>query len=91
MMRLRVGKSADLVVLFAVWLGLCVLFGQMSAGFLNSATLGSMANRIPALMLTATGMTLLMMTGGIDISASSSLYSRDAACQGLQIGQRLKK
>jgi len=60
-------------VLLAVWVGLIVLFGLLSTGFLSPATLGSVANRIPALLLTATGMTLLMVTGGIDLSVGSLL------------------
>lgn len=72
-MRLRLAQSADLLVLIAVWVGLCVLFAFMSPGFATVATLGSVANRIPALMLTATGMTLLMVTGGIDLSVGSVL------------------
>ena len=60
-------------MLLAVWGGLLLLFGQMSSGFLSTATLGSIANRIPALVLTATGMTLLMVTGGIDLSVGSLL------------------
>lgn len=70
---MRLGRSADLVVLFAVWGALVLLFGETSAGFLTVATLGSVANRIPALMVTATGMTLLMVTGGIDLSVGSVL------------------
>jgi ribose transport system permease protein len=69
--RIRAGQASDLVVLLAVWGGLVLLFGELSSGFLSPATLGSVANRIPALLLTATGMTLLMVTGGIDLSVGS--------------------
>lgn len=71
MFGLKRGSAADLLVLLAVWAGLLMLFGQLSAGFLSPATLGSVANRIPALLLVATGMTLLMVTGGIDLSVGS--------------------
>ncbi len=70
-MRIRSGQASDLVVLLVVWGGLVLLFGELSAGFLSPATLGSVANRIPALLLTATGMTLLMVSGGIDLSVGS--------------------
>ena len=60
-------------MLLAVWGGLIVLFGELGSGFLSAATLGSVANRIPALLLAATGMTLLMVTGGIDLSVGSVL------------------
>jgi ribose transport system permease protein len=73
MLGLKRGTVADLMVLLAVWAGLVLLFGEFSSGFLSSATLGSVANRIPALLLVATGMTLLMVTGGIDLSVGSVL------------------
>ncbi len=72
-MRIRVGRASDLLVLLVVWGGLLLLFGQLSTGFLSAASFGSVANRIPALLLTATGMTLLMVTGGIDLSVGSLL------------------
>jgi ribose transport system permease protein len=70
-MRLARGRFGDLIVLILVWIGLTLIFGELSSGFLSSATLGSVANRIPALLLAATGMTLLMVTGGIDLSVGS--------------------
>jgi ribose transport system permease protein len=72
-MRSRLGRFSDLFVLLVVWGGLILLFGRLSSGFLSAASLGAVANRIPALLLTATGMTLLMVTGGIDLSVGSVL------------------
>jgi ribose transport system permease protein len=72
-MRSRLGRFSDLFVLLVVWGGLILLFGRLSSGFLSTASLGAVANRIPALLLTATGMTLLMVTGGIDLSVGSVL------------------
>jgi ribose transport system permease protein len=72
-MRSRLGRFSDLFVLLVVWCGLILLFGRLSSGFLSTASLGAVANRIPALLLTATGMTLLMVTGGIDLSVGSVL------------------
>jgi ribose transport system permease protein len=72
-MRRRLGRFSDLIVLLVVWGGLILLFGRLSSGFLSTASLGAVANRIPALLLTATGMTLLMVTGGIDLSVGSVL------------------
>jgi ribose transport system permease protein len=72
-MRSRLGRFSDLFVLLVVWGGLILLFGRLSPGFLSTASLGAVANRIPALLLTATGMTLLMVTGGIDLSVGSVL------------------
>jgi ribose transport system permease protein len=72
-MRSRLARFSDLFVLLVVWGGLILLFGRLSSGFLSTASLGAVANRIPALLLTATGMTLLMVTGGIDLSVGSVL------------------
>ncbi len=48
-----------------------MLFGELTTGFFSLSTLGGVANRIPALLVAATGMTLLMITGGIDLSVGS--------------------
>jgi ribose transport system permease protein len=66
-------RTSDLIVLLVVWAALVLLFASATSGFLSTATLGSVANRIPALLLVATGMTLLMVTGGIDLSVGSVL------------------
>ena len=57
-----------------VSLGLLVaLFGWLSPGFLSTATLGGIAQRVPTLSLVATGMTLVLIVGGIDLSVGSVL------------------
>jgi ribose transport system permease protein len=66
-------RWADYLLLIAVLMGLVVLFGLLRDSFFSMATLGSVANRIPALALVATGMTLVMVTGGIDLSVGSVL------------------
>ena len=66
-------RWADVLVLVAVWAAMIVLFGVLRQSFFSTATLGSVANRIPALALVATGMTLVMVTGGIDLSVGSLL------------------
>jgi ribose transport system permease protein len=65
--------QSDLLVLLLVLGGMVALFGLGTQGFLGKASLGSIANRIPALLLVSTGMTLLMVTGGIDLSVGSVL------------------
>ncbi|MBB5038680.1 ABC transporter permease [Prosthecobacter dejongeii] len=70
-MNLR--RWTDFLVLMAVWAGMIVLFGLLRDSFFSVSTLGSVANRIPALALVATGMTLVMVTGGIDLSVGSVL------------------
>ena len=64
-------RFADLWVLLGVWAALILLFSVLSHGFVSAATLGSVANRIPALLVVATGMTLVMVGGGIDLSVGS--------------------
>lgn len=66
-------RFADYLVLLAVLAAMILLFGMMRDSFLSAATLGSVSNRIPALALVATGMTLVMITGGIDLSVGSLL------------------
>ena len=70
-MNLR--RWTDFLVLMAVWAGMIVLFGLLRDSFFSVSTLGSVANRIPALALVATGMTLVMVSGGIDLSVGSVL------------------
>ena len=66
-------RFADYLILFAVLAAMIVLFGLLRDTFWSFATLGNVANRIPALALVATGMTLVMITGGIDLSVGSLL------------------
>ncbi len=66
-------RFADYRILLAVLVAMVLLFGLLRDSFFSVATLGSVANRIPALALVATGMTLVMITGGIDLSVGSVL------------------
>lgn len=66
-------RFADYFILLAVLVAMVLLFGLLRDSFFSVATLGSVANRIPALALVATGMTLVMITGGIDLSVGSVL------------------
>ena len=66
-------RFADYLILLAVLVAMIVLFGMVRDTFWSFATLGNIANRIPALALVATGMTLVMVTGGIDLSVGSVL------------------
>jgi ribose transport system permease protein len=52
---------------------LIVLFGAVSEHFLSMATLSTVLNQLPPLMLATVGMTLVMMVGGIDLSVGSLL------------------
>jgi len=66
-------RFADFLILLAVLAAMIVLFGMLRDSFFSIGTIGSVANRIPALALVATGMTLVMITGGIDLSVGSVL------------------
>ena len=66
-------RWTDFFVLIAVLAAMILFFGVLRDSFFSTATLGSVANRIPALALVATGMTLVMVTGGIDLSVGSLL------------------
>ncbi len=66
-------RFTDHLILLAVLAGLVLLFGLLRDSFFSAATLGSVANRLPALAVVATGMTLVMITGGIDLSVGSLL------------------
>src|SRR5436190_9545444 len=56
-----------------IWLAVFLVFGIFSEHFLTWRTLGSLANRIPALAVISAGMTLVLISGGIDLSVGSVL------------------
>jgi len=66
-------RIIDYVALALILGALVLLFGLLSDRFLTAATFTSIANRIPPLALLATGMTLVLITGGIDLSVGSVL------------------
>jgi ribose transport system permease protein len=59
--------------MLVVWIGLVLFFGVLSDGFLGPRTFVTLANRIPALAVIATGMTLVLILGEIDLSVGSVL------------------
>jgi ribose transport system permease protein len=70
----RIFKSvAESGAMLLVWVGLLVLFGACSENFLSAATLTTLANSIPTLTVVASGMTLVLLIGGIDLSVGSVL------------------
>jgi len=72
-MRYQPRQLAEYAAMLGIWLGLVLLFGLLSDNFLNSRTFITLANRIPALTVIATGMTLVLIVGGIDLSVGSVL------------------
>ncbi len=63
----------DYLALALVLAGLVLFFGALSGRFLTATTFSTIANRIPTLALVATGMTLVLISGGIDLSVGSVL------------------
>ena len=70
-MRTFFRRSGEYAVLLLILAALIILFGCLSQRFLTAATFASVANRIPTLTLLATGMTLVLVIGAIDLSVGS--------------------
>lgn len=64
---------ADVLGMLAVLGILIIIFGFLSRHFLALRTLQSVVNQVPDLMVIATGMTLVLVAGGIDLSVGSVL------------------
>ena len=56
-----------------IWIGLLLLFGVLGEHFLSRQTFSALANRVPTLTVVASGMTLVLVVGGIDLSVGSVL------------------
>ena len=72
-MKLRAGKALEYGAMLGIWLALVVWFTLLSRNFLTERTFLTLANRIPALALIASGMTLVLIIGAIDLSVGSVL------------------
>jgi ribose transport system permease protein len=64
---------AERAGLFGALLLLILVFGSLSNSFFSLRTLVSIANQIPDLTLLAVGLTLVLISGGIDLSVGSVL------------------
>ncbi len=72
-MTLKPRALLPYLAMAVVWLGLVALFGCLSENFLSQRTFAGLANRVPALAVVSTGMTLVLIVGGIDLSVGSVL------------------
>lgn len=63
-------KYFGLILVLTLMVG---LFASLSQNFLRSSTMFSIANQIPDLTFIAIGMTLVLVSGGIDLSVGSIL------------------
>ncbi len=70
---LRLAGLTDVLGMLAVLAVLVILFGLSSRHFLTLRTLQSVVNQVPDLTVIATGMTLVLIAGGIDLSVGSVL------------------
>jgi ribose transport system permease protein len=72
--RPRIPRAfADYVGMLLVVLVIVVVFGTRAPNFLSMGTFRAIANEIPGAVLVATGMTFVVITGGIDLSVGSVL------------------
>ena len=69
--RKQPGRLTEYAALLLVWATLVLIFGTTSKHFLSHGTLIVLANRIPPLTVAATGMTLVLIIGAIDLSVGS--------------------
>lgn len=77
----RCGQYAGLLLVLVL---LVAVFSVMSESFLSARTLTTIANQIPDLTVVATGMTLVLIIGGIDLSVGS-LLALSSAVIGLAV------
>ncbi|MEO6527736.1 MAG: ABC transporter permease [Gemmatimonadaceae bacterium] len=64
---------ADIAGMVAVIVALVALFSAVSEHFFTALTFATIANQIPALLVVAVGMTLVLVSGAIDLSVGSLL------------------
>lgn len=65
--------GGEVAGLIGALVALVVVFGLLSGHFWSQRTLVAVANQIPDLTLIAVGMTLVVMSGGIDLSVGSAM------------------
>jgi ribose transport system permease protein len=69
----RLGAGSEWAGLIVVLVVLVAGFGLVTGHFLSATTARSLANQAPDGLLLATGMTFVILTGGIDLSVGSVL------------------
>ncbi|MBL8815834.1 MAG: ABC transporter permease [Planctomyces sp.] len=76
---MKSGALIDLAGLAIVLLAIVAVFSWLSPRFFSQATLATIMNQIPALTILATGMTIVLISGGIDLSVGSLVAFSSAA------------
>ena len=80
------GTLGNYVALAAALIMMVVLFGSLSQYFLSTSTFLTIANDIPAIVVTSVGMTFVLIIGGIDLSVGS-VMALSAAVAGISMLQ----
>ena len=65
-------KWIDSVIPFTALVILCAIFGSIVPGFFSVATLTNLSGQTAELGLVVLGMTIVMVSGGIDLSVGST-------------------
>ncbi|MYD43802.1 MAG: ABC transporter permease [Gammaproteobacteria bacterium] len=68
---IRVAQILEENLIFVSLLAIVVFFSLISESFLSLTTLATLLNQLPALTVVAIGMTLVLISGGIDLSVGS--------------------
>jgi ribose transport system permease protein len=80
------GTLGNYVALLAALAMMVVLFSSLSQYFLSASTFLTIANDIPAIVVTSVGMTFVLIIGGIDLSVGS-VMALSAAVAGISMLQ----
>ena len=84
--RLLSGALGNVAGLLVALLLMCALFGSLSKYFFSADTFITIANDIPAIAVTAVGMTFVLIIAGIDLSVGS-VMALSAAFAGIAMLQ----
>ena len=68
---IRVSRILEQNLIFVSLLAIVVFFSLISESFLSLTTLSTLLNQLPALTVVSIGMTLVLISGGIDLSVGS--------------------
>ncbi|QKD02496.1 ABC transporter permease [Mesorhizobium loti] len=81
-------KWIDSVIPFTALIILCVIFGSIVPGFWSVATLTNLSGQTAELGLVVLGMTIVMVSGGIDLSVGSTFaLAVLVTLYGMNVGQ----
>lgn len=84
-----VPRVAEYLGLLAVLLLLVSLFSILSGHFFSRITFTTLANQVPALTVIAVGMTLVLITAGIDLSVGSVMALGSAVLALARVGWQM--